>query len=204
MQTGICLGRCLRGRRRRIWPAPRAFMRAMFLRGREVFARAPRAHIVRGSLRPPTTEAFLQAALRRRARRKPTFVLPCLRITKRAPLNEVCPMHTDSLFLGPHRRTALEGHASRHLQVQARLRRIVVVDVLPGGATTAVRRLVAALRRVPIAHDDSFEAHDLLQVLVEDVIIGASIGLASVAEAAGALHQVIGAHHSGHAGLHRG
>mmetsp|Transcript_30849 Transcript_30849/g.77966 ORF Transcript_30849/g.77966 Transcript_30849/m.77966 type:complete len:349 (+) Transcript_30849:270-1316(+) len=118
-----------------------------------------------------------------------------------AALHEVRPLHPDRLLLRALRHAPLERDARRHLEVEAVLGREVVVDVGPLGAARGVGRGVLALGGVPVAHDHAFEAHDRLEVSVEDIAVGTGVGCNPRALARRALHQVVGAHDRGDAGV---
>mmetsp|Transcript_7637 Transcript_7637/g.21386 ORF Transcript_7637/g.21386 Transcript_7637/m.21386 type:complete len:232 (-) Transcript_7637:407-1102(-) len=170
-----------------------------------VLVRARRADVLRGGLRPPAAEARRgrrQAPLV--AGRKPALVLAGLDLVELPALHHVRPVRPRRLLLGPRLHAPLERVAVGHLQVEAGLGGVLPVDVLAGRrAAPAPHGLLLALRRVPVADDDPPEAHDLLQVLVEDVVVGARVRGTRRAEAAGALHQVVRAHHGRDARIHR-
>mmetsp|Transcript_81193 Transcript_81193/g.263156 ORF Transcript_81193/g.263156 Transcript_81193/m.263156 type:complete len:630 (-) Transcript_81193:172-2061(-) len=185
--AGLRLGRRRRlGRdRRRVTDAPRAFASdaTVLKNDRVLVVLAARPADVLPTRRPPAAEALgLQAAARER------------QTVEAAALDQEAPADAGLLLLRALRHAACEGVARRHLQVQARLCREVVLDDGAGCATAGADGLVRARSGAPIAHHLALEAHFRFQVLVEDVVIRARVGPPCVTNSRSAMNQVVRAH----------
>ena len=94
----------------------------------------------------------------------------------------------------------MERLARRHLNIKATQRGGSLVNVLIAFAPDSTRRIwlvmsfVLAAGGVPIRHHDALEIHLALQVLLENVGVGAGIGCFTAAKTSGALDEIVRTH----------